>query len=196
VPFLGLSLLRRKPRQVAEKIAIHFVCVRVVCVSTMKCLPFLFAALSLVSQSEAICCLCDMNCSPPIRGSFKVNAQGTTCYTLSMQMADPRNAGQCTANQARYRRTCCDPSYNPPAVTQGPPPQASNFGSQIGYGPNPSCDICPGGGYPTANQVLAILYMPGNPTCQQLWHLAKKGYVPQRICNPLQDFCIRVCGCP
>jgi hypothetical protein len=63
-------------------------------------------------------------------------------------------------------------------------------------GSEPWCDLCSNGGYPgKPNTVTAIIYMPGNPSCHQLYHMGRTGNIPDKLCNPLVDFFHQPCGC-
>ena len=108
----------------------------------------------------------------PVRGNFVATSTGDNCYSLWMIMADPQNHGQCASNQAKYRNACCNAAYSPPAVAQAP---AAVYESSIPQGNEPWCDICPGGGYPTKNQILAIRYMQGTPSCKTLYEMGRRG---------------------
>jgi hypothetical protein len=87
----------------------------------------------------------------------------------------------------------CDSSFTPIPVVQAPQPAPV---SNMPKGDEPYCDLCLDGSYPNRpNTVTAILYMEGNPTCHQLYHMGRTGNIPDRLCNPLVDFFQAPCGC-
>lgn len=99
----------------------------------------------------------------------------------------------CVKEQDLYRRSCCDPTYNPLPVVQSP---TASPGSNYPQGNEPVCDLCMDGSYPTKpNTVTAVLYIPGNPTCQDLYWMGLSGNIADYMCYPLQDYMQEPCGC-
>lgn len=166
----------------------------------LPCLLLLLCALTARANEEYnVCCLCD-DCDfvAPGRDDFNVDQFGTTCYDLLLDMADDQTEsqpgnGKCRSLQARHRQTCCDASYNPPEVAQVPTPAPV---INLPYGDEPLCDVCKDGRYPgIPTTVLAILYIPGNPTCGQLYEMGKRGLILDRLCKPIQKYLFEDCGC-
>ena len=152
------------------------------------------------SYTGPMCCLCS-GCSNPLtsRADLFVNSQGVTCTTLALAMANPNNdstAGnaQCTQLQTLFRSMCCDASFTPPIIPQQatkPPKVKMTRGNQ------PTCHICADGSYPGKPYTLtASLFIPGTPTCRELYWMGRKGNIPARMCMPLQEFMQTPCGCP
>ena len=145
-----------------------------------------------------LCCLCD-ECNVPLRGEALVDVTGKTCYEVEMEMVDPLNfrpnTRQCRALQKKHRQRCCDPDYDPVPVIRAPTPtpEASDGHPK---GSEPRCDLCVGGAFPgTPHTITAVLYVKGHPTCEDLYHMGRDGQLPDRICNPLQDWAVEPCGC-
>jgi len=64
-------------------------------------------------------------------------------------------------------------------------------------GDNDPCEVCyKDNSFPSKPfTVTAILYMPGNPTCEDLFYMGRQGSIPNRLCYPLQDYMQGPCGC-
>lgn len=162
---------------------------------------FLAFRLRCVQSDETIgiCCLCE-DCDFVVSGRefSPVDELGTSCYDVLLEMADDENDSApgnsaCTTLQSKYRRTCCDASYSPPEVAQAPT-RAPVI--NLPFGLEPICDICPDGGFPDIpSTVLAILYIPGNPTCGILYEMGKQGLIEDRLCNPIRKYLFEDCGC-
>ena len=160
-------------------------------------LLILFIAAS-VSFAQDYCCLCN-NCYPRVRGDWFVDADGSTCDSLALYMVDPTNdatpgSPECARLQDKYRRTCCDATYDPPIVIQRPTQAPVN---PYAPGTEPVCDLCIDGSVPKKpHTITAVLYINGNPTCMDLYHLGLAGRIENRLCYPLQDYMVDPCGCP
>lgn len=65
--------------------------------------------------------------------------------------------------------------------------------------PNPGntkCNLCKNGGTPrNRNVVTAVLYVPGNPKCIDLYDMGKRGCLPGHICEAMQYYMKSPCGC-
>jgi hypothetical protein len=59
------------------------------------------------------------------------------------------------------------------------------------------CEICKNGGFPgTPSTVTAVLYIPGNPTCGQLYEMGQNSQIPSRLCKPIRASILQAdCGC-
>jgi len=143
------------------------------------------------------CCLCD-NCNRPVsnRGGLKITSSGDTCNTMSLKMArESAGSSTCSSNIGRYRNSCCNANSTPKAVAQSQQ-KAANPISSYKKGNEPTCHVCADGKFPrNPNVVTAILYMPGNPKCEDLYYMGRQGSIPDRLCNPLQDYFQQPCGC-
>lgn len=146
-----------------------------------------------------LCCLCNDCFFPPSgRGDFFVNQDGLTCNELALEMADPENAstrgsGACRRLQRSFRQICCDASFDPPQVAQAPTPAPV---INLPYGNEPVCNVCHDAAFPgLPKTVTAVLYIDGNPTCEQLYYMGLYGLILDRLCNPLQDYLAQGCGC-
>jgi len=153
--------------------------------------------------NENLCCLCD-ECYRPVagRGNHYLTQNGDTCNTMYLQMTDPTNdsrpgTSECSRLQNMYRRTCCDSSFSPQTLAQNEQAtEAQIYAQKYSVGDEPHCDLCEDGSYPgTPNTVTAVLYMPGNPTCKDLYWMGRRGRILDRLCNPLVDFFEKPCGC-
>jgi hypothetical protein len=148
---------------------------------------------------DELCCLCD-ECSSPASGRDNLNVDqfGTTCYDQLLSMADTDNAstngsGECTKQIALHRRRCCDSSYSPIEIVIAPTPAPV---INLPYGSEPYCNLCPDGRFPgIPKTVTAVLYIPGNPTCEILYYMGRRGLIEDRLCNPMQDYLEEACGC-
>lgn len=135
-------------------------------------LLFLSLSSAIAGNDYGLCCLCN-ECYPSVagRGSMTVTTAGLTCDDVALTMADPTkypaNSDQCRSMKRQYRRTCCKAKYEPiPVMAVPAPPKIPN----LKPGQEPWCDLCPDGTYPgRPNTVTAVLYIPGNPTCHELY---------------------------
>lgn len=119
-----------------------------------------------------LCCLCN-DCGAAVngRGSMFITQDGFTCDSMALWMADSRNAGQgsptCKTYKSKYRQMCCDRTFTPIPVAQ---PDPGEEVVNLPDGGEPHCDLCTRGTYPgRPNTVTAVLYIPGNPTCKDLY---------------------------
>jgi hypothetical protein len=148
---------------------------------------------------DELCCLCD-ECYFPASGRDNLNVDefGTTCYEQLLSMTDPENSStngssECTKQIALHRRRCCDSSFNPIDIAIAPTPAPV---VSIPFGSEPYCDLCTDGRFPgSPKAVTAVLYIPGNPTCEVLYYMGQRGLIEDRLCNPMQDYLEEGCGC-
>jgi hypothetical protein len=106
----------------------------------------------------------------------------------------------CFESQREYREICCNTECTlPPAIEQEWEP----VGIPLPFpeGEYPYCDLCkpgdgPNGQYPLKpNTITAIAYVPGNPSCADLYWMGRTGNLPAAMCYPLQNFMLEPCGC-
>jgi len=129
------------------------------------------------------------------RGGLFLDSYGLTCGGLELNMTGVYSPGsaECADLQGKYRKSCCDATYTPIPVEQPPTPPP---GSSYPQGNEPICDICLDGSFPTKPfSVTAVLYIPGNPKCEDLFWMGRAGTIPGRLCYPLQDYMQVPCGC-
>jgi len=101
--------------------------------------------------------------------------------------------GACQSLKTQYRTACCDNDYFPPEVAQAPTPAPF---IKLPQGSEPVCNVCKDGRYPgIPSTVLAILDVPGNPTCGSLYEMGLKGLILDRLCQPIQKYRYLDCGC-
>jgi hypothetical protein len=155
------------------------------------------------SYFDNMCCICG-DCSQHVvsgREDVPVTEDGKTCNELFLWMVDPSNgvgaagSAKCNTIQANEGQECCDPDTEiiPVVVNES---EDDDGGNNMPQGSEDWCDLCADGGKPSnRNVVTAVLYMEGNPTCIQLYHMGRKGRILNRLCNPLQDFFDVPCGC-
>jgi hypothetical protein len=156
-------------------------------------------ARAVADEEFGLCCLCE-ECYLPAsgRGSRFVDESGLTCGMLLLEMADPTNestvgSSTCRSLQNSFRRACCDSTYEPPEVAQAPTPVPR---INLPQGTEPLCDLCEDGAFPTRPRtVTAVLYIAGNPTCEQLYYMGLYGLIEDRLCNPMQNALEKGCGC-
>jgi len=145
------------------------------------------------------CCMCD-SCRPILfgRANTRVTSTGGTCRTMALKMASMRPGTYCSRYVNQFRNTCCNANYTPKQVAQqrvANPSLAAN--QKYGFGQEPICHICADASFPKSpNTVCALLYMPGNPTCRDLYYMGRRGRILDRLCNAAQDFFQAPCGCP
>jgi hypothetical protein len=148
---------------------------------------------------DELCCLCDQ-CYFPASGRDNLNVDefGTTCYQQLLSMADTENSstngsGQCAKEIALHRRRCCDSSYDPIDIAVAPTPAPV---INLPDGTEPYCNLCVDGRFPgNPKTVTAVLYIPGNPKCELLYYMGRRGLIESRLCNPMQDYLAQACGC-
>ena len=178
----SVSVSRRLPRQSSSRLVVTTI---LVVLSVL--LSFSHAGI------DNLCCLCT-ECYPSVRGNFFVSDTGDTCDSTYLEMAPLNpNSQKCASKINQYRQTCCDPNYNPIPIAQAPDePKQPN----IPQGPHPHCDICRGGEFPgLPKTVTAVLYIPGNPTCEQLYFMGITGNIQRNLCWPMRDYFEAPCGC-
>lgn len=67
------------------------------------------------------------------------------------------------------------------------------FGKVVSY---PLCQICFSGSYPSKPYTItSVMYLPGNPTCHDLYEMGKSGLIDPTLCYPLQLYMQKPCGC-
>jgi hypothetical protein len=108
----------------------------------------------------------------------------------------------CSKEVEEWRDCCCQSSsvsglsdeqcgFAPPLPIAEPIPHVN-----YPEGPHPHCDLCKNGHFPgNPYMMTAIAYVPGNPTCMDLYWMGRTGNVPGSICWPLQNFMEKPCGC-
>ena len=176
-------------------------------ISTETMMKYLLTLLLLATANaqapnyeEDYCCLCP-NCGPRANPYTEVDSQGTICATLGSEMRDPQSIYQpgndaCKNAIKDHRDRCCDPNYSGPAIAQSnaePEDPSDNYPQ----GTEPNCDVCIDGSFPKKpHTITAVLYLPGNPTCEDLYYMGRTGNIPSRLCYPLQDYMVDPCGCP
>lgn len=146
-----------------------------------------------------LCCLCQ-GCAQPLipRGNIFVDSRGTTCNALALEMADPSNHIRqgnpaCMQLKAWHYDRCCNPNHHPTPILQEP---TTSPGNAYPQGPFQPCDLCRDGSFPrNPTTITAILGMPGNPSCRDLYWLALRGNIEDRICRPMQNYYEVPCGC-
>ena len=159
---------------------------------------------------DEVCCLCG--------GCYGVNNQkysfiltsqnfGTiSCTELDFQMGDleiskssPKysasDVGICNANRAQHRQCCCTPDntcQSGERPVTDPPKPTNNFPA----GNYPTCHLCQDQGYPgNPFTVATVAYIPGNPSCADLYWMGRTNNIPEALCYPLQGFMANPCGC-
>jgi hypothetical protein len=148
---------------------------------------------------DELCCLCD-ECDFPASGRENLNVDqfGTTCYDQLLNMADTENSStngsaECAKQINLHRDRCCNRNsvVIDIAVAPTPAPQVN-----LPYGDEPYCDLCEDGRFPgLPRTVTAVLYIQGNPTCELLYYMGRRGLIQGRLCNPIQDYLEAGCGC-
>lgn len=167
--------------------------VRLISPETMKICALLTALLTVTPlvagdcySGTDECCLCGGCCSPKNPSTYV--GQQLTCsqvdleYTFNLKYA-PMSSSSCASMISKYRTTCC--STTSPTDVYQQPTQSSNNLPQGSYS---TCDLCwKTGDQPTKPYtVLAILGIPGNPTCQIAYEMGQNGLIPDNLCYPLQ----------
>jgi hypothetical protein len=148
---------------------------------------------------DDLCCLCD-ECSLPASGRENLNVDefGTTCYEQLLSMSDPQNPStngseECTEQINLHRQRCCNSTFIPIDIAIAPTPAPV---VNLPLGSEPYCDLCTDGRFPgLPNTVTAVLYIRGNPTCEILYHMGRRGLIEDRLCKPMQDYLEEGCGC-
>ena len=157
------------------------------------------ATAAAADEDIGLCCLCD-DCylATHNRGDFFIDENGLTRNKLALEMADPENESikgnsACRRLQNAFRKSCCDPNFQPPEVTQAP---TSAPVVNISFGNEPLCNVCEHANLPgLPKTVTAVLYIDGNPTCEQLYYMGLRGLIEDCLCIPLQDYLVEGCGC-
>jgi hypothetical protein len=187
----------------------------------------LFLAIDVASASSAedFCCLCGDSCDPPKNGNTFV-AQGKTCNSLSIEMANPwvsivprlfasvppslylltliiahneqqngstKGSGACISLQNQHKYKCCTQSGAVSVYQQ--PKAAPQVPSYIKTGGEPTCHLCISQQYPGKPDTVTATLFIGTYKCSELYWMGRKHSIPDRMCNPLQDFYAGACGC-
>jgi len=165
--------------------------------SVLLLLTLLVASVSAVDPK---CCVCP-GCRDQA-GRFDLNLGGwITCADVDLEMARDLQPGtsECTSKQNEYYDRCCNANFNFNGVVEKVPDPNSIAAKQQTYplGDNDPCEVCyKDNSFPSKPYtVTAILYMPGNPTCEDLFYMGRQGSIPDRLCYPLQDYMQGPCGC-
>jgi hypothetical protein len=151
----------------------------------------------LADAELGFCCLCNRCSYPGSRADIFLNDSGLSCAKLDSMMFNPGNArpgsASCIQNQNAYRDVCCNPNSSFQSVPQrATQPPVMN----IPQGNEPWCDICLNKSYPAKPYTITtVAYMPGNPTCMDLYWMGRTGNIPGAICYPLQLYMQSPCGC-
>lgn len=155
------------------------------------------AALAVSSGNH--CCLCGY-CANPLAARGNQHVTSTfTCNSLALAMANPAavpyGSAACNNLIVGFRNKCCDPytSFTAAAVA---PAQSSAMVNPYPRGVSNACNLCANGQFPSKPYTLtAVLFLPGNPTCKDLYFMGLSGNIPNRLCTPIQDFMATPCGC-
>jgi hypothetical protein len=121
-----------------------------------------------------------------------VTSKGKTCAALMVELfhldvVDP----VCARQIAMHRKRCCHTDGDS-IIVQDPPPQPPQFSLD---GPFKRCDLCEGGGYPSAvGMVINMLYV-GPGSCAQYYQYGQRGWIQDHLCSALQYFAKGPCGC-
>lgn len=182
-----------------------------------KAILSLVLLLSFTLSRGQECCPCgstDAECFIPFtKGRTDVRVDGpygSTCTSILSSLKDyDNNPSACRANilDSTYERCCGDSEPDPNDYVWLAEIPTEAPGSDVGETAclldpsrcgNDVCDLC----WRTKEfpqkwaTVTASLYIPGNPTCRDLYYLGRAGAIPNRICRPLQDYYEDPCGCP
>jgi hypothetical protein len=148
-----------------------------------------------------ICCLCE-NCSPattPQEKGFWTDLYGlTSCpaldFTLLLETSVLKDTPECIALQSNWRTCCCTGNLNGCNFVEAEPTEPPAIAYPAGS--YPWCDLCDGGVYPgNPFTITVVAYIPGNPTCADLYWLGRTGNIPGGVCAPLRSFMRMPCGC-
>ena len=148
-------------------------------------------------MEKEYCCLCE-RCGYPPRAQIFIDKFGQSCHKLDSTMFNPHNpstAGSttCLNLQNEWRSVCCDPNSSFQSVPQAPVPAPANNFPQ---GTEQPCDVCFSGAYPTKpHTITSVKWVPGNPTCGDLYWMGRTGNIPSAVCYPMQQFMQEPCGC-
>ena len=76
------------------------------------------------------------------------------------------------------------------------PTGSGNGGNNYQQGNEPECKVCFKGNFPgKPYTITTVAYVPGNPSCEDLYWMGKTGNIPAAICYPLQIYMQGPCGC-
>jgi hypothetical protein len=172
----------------------------------MRQTPFLLVLASFLARSvlggtaDDYCCLCDDCFGPdPSKYDFRVDSDQygvKTCveldYQMSVNLAPTSNT--CTSERDAAYNCCCTGATSGCSSEEAPPTPAprSNFPA----GNEPFCSLCINGQFPlNPYTVTAVAYIPGNPSCQDLYWMGQTFNIPSALCYPIQNFMAEPCGC-
>lgn len=165
----------------------------------MKVQCVVLLTVAVVSGGEAICSLCghpgsddDLGVQGLIHPLEFVDSKGKTCAQLMVELFNLEDDdSSCVAWYNTSHERCCHSSLMSP-ITQDPPPPPPQFTVD---GPYAKCDLCIGGGYPSArSMVITMLYL-GSGSCPQYYEWGQRGWIQDRLCPVLQHFAFDPCGC-
>ena len=147
------------------------------------------------------CCLCNGCSSTVTSQDYEMNVAPfgqVSCPELDFQLLMggqvAGGSSTCTNIQNTWRTCCCTSNTagcNFIDVSPAdPPPVVFPAGSY------PWCDICDGGVYPgNPGTITMVAYIPGNPTCADLYWMGRTYNIPDAMCQPLRSFMRIPCGC-
>jgi hypothetical protein len=157
-------------------------------------LVFLVTLCRAVAQTP--CCLCgELKCSAFGNKGTVLATPTQTCNAKILEIAEHTREGspQCSsARNSQFFNACCTNAAAPRIAAAPTPAPCSGFRQ----GPNPVCELCHGGKFPEKPRTItAILGVPGNPTCEDLYCMGQKGQITTQVCAPMRNFMDCPCGC-
>jgi hypothetical protein len=146
----------------------------------------------LIALVQAQCRLCVGGLGGLKNPNLKIDERGGTCATLSLVLYSlEASSTECSSNIQKYRYDCCM-NASPVDVAQVQRPRPVYSGKR---GPYKSCQLCYNGGYPrNTAMVINMLYI-GPGSCAQYYLMAEGGFIPNHLCQTLQYFAFKPCGC-
>jgi hypothetical protein len=171
---------------------------------TVTIMVFVALILPASASMDEFCFLCPNGRYPSERFSLAVKSDGTTCEDVDRTMFNPSNfrggSAACVSQQNLYRRQCCDMSFpfNGVRVFAQEQTEAQNTVQRNPFpqGDQQLCNLCVNKKMPSKPYTITtVMYMDGNPTCQDLYFKGLSGNIPSSLCYPLQIFMRVPCGC-
>lgn len=149
----------------------------------------LLSSLSLVTAACDLCNGVDKLVNPL---DF-VNSKGKMCGQLMVELFSLNESDVICTQWIESSRTRCCTLEGVPPIHQDPPPPPPQFSVD---GPYRQCQLCQGGGVPTATgMVINMLYI-GVGSCIQYYEWGQRGWILNHLCSALQHFAGEPCGCP
>ena len=143
-------------------------------------------------STDAQCLLCEGGVGGLKNPSLRVDSKGKSCAAYALELYSHESSStECLSGISQHRYNCC---VNPRPVDKIQ--EERSWPKFTGKrGPYRECKLCWNGNYPrNTGMVINMLYI-GTGSCAQYYLVAEGGFIPNHLCQTLQHFAFKPCGC-